>query len=128
MSLNKWQVLWRSVDEARLIVRVMIFIKLALLSAYIYIVQDGLFNIVDQAMDKNMALGEVVAVLGAVTVFATFTVPILAGMYKQLWVDYRNSGVNWDVVAERQRLAEVGLTRPTPVAQPMQENHTETKP
>lgn len=111
-----------------MVTRVMIFVKLALLAAYVYIVQQGLFKIVDQAMDKNMALGEVVAVLGAVTVFATFTVPILAALYKDVWVDYRNSGVNWDVVAERQKLAEIGQVRPTPIAQPMQENHTEPKP
>ena len=103
-----------------MIVRVMIFVKLALLAAYIYIVQKGLFKIVHIAMDKNMALGEVVAVLGAVTVFATFTVPILAGMYKELWVDYRNSGVNWDVIAERQKLAESGEVRNIPPSEPMQ--------
>ena len=99
-DMNNWQIFWRSIDEARLIVRLMVFIKLTLVAGYIFMVTVGLFDMVEAAMTKNMDFSQLAAVLGTITAFAGVTIPILANMYRDVWKDYRQSGTDWKQVGD----------------------------
>lgn len=91
--MNKWQIFWRSVDEARLFVRFFIFAKLILLGTYVWFVSSKLFSVIDLAMVQNSeaAWGNLTAILGAITAFCAVTVPMLSKLYMAAWHDYRNS-------------------------------------
>ena len=101
--MNSWQIFWRSMDEARMSVRIMLMIKLVALIAYVWFCTSNLFRIVDSAMDAN---GEALwtnltAILGAITTFCGITIPVLSKMYLEAWKDYRNSGTDWQNVEAR---------------------------
>ena len=93
--MNWWQIVWRSIDEARIMVRFMVLAKLALFAGYTYMVTQDLFDMIEYAMEKNLDLGQMVSVITAITAFAGVTIPILANMVKDVWKDYRGSGIDW---------------------------------
>jgi hypothetical protein len=85
--------MWRSHDEARLTVRLMLSIKLAALIMYVWFCTSNLFRVVDAAMLQNneAAWTNLTAILGAITTFCGITIPVLSKMYLQAWQDYRQS-------------------------------------
>ncbi len=91
--MNKWQIFWRSMDEARLFVRVFIAAKLILLGTYVWFVSSKLFSVVDAAMAQNSEAvwTNLTAILAAITAFCAVTVPMLSKLYMAAWTDYRNS-------------------------------------
>jgi len=92
-EMNWWQIMWRSHDEARLTVRLMLTIKLIALILYVWFCTSNLFRIVDSAMDNNgdAAWTNLTAILGAITAFCGITIPVLSKMYLKAWEDYRQS-------------------------------------
>ncbi len=90
---NGWQTFWRSVDEARLTVRIFMISKLGFLATYVWFVTNELFAVIDKAMASNgdAAWQNLTAILGAVTAFAGVTIPMLSKMYLEAWHDYRGS-------------------------------------
>lgn len=105
MSLNRWQVLWRSIDEARLIVRVMLLAKFSALVAYVFYGTTSYHGFIDEALAQAATggtnWGELVPVLAAITAFYSITIPVLSKMYLDAWKDYRQSGVDWQNVEAR---------------------------
>lgn len=105
MNLNRWQVAWRSVDEARLVVRLMLLAKFAALVAYVFYGTTSYHGFIDAALAQSAAAGsswgDLVPVLGAITAFYSITIPVLSKMYLDAWKDYRQSGVDWQNVEAR---------------------------
>ena len=91
--MNKWQLFWRSMDEARITVRLFLAVKLVAVIAYVWYCTSNLFRVIDMAMADNgdAAWTNLAAILGAITTFCGVTIPVLAKMYKDSWLDYRNS-------------------------------------
>ncbi len=91
--MNKWQIFWRSIDEARLFVRVAIYAKLIMLGSYVWFVSSKLFDVIDVAMAQNSEAvwTNLTAILTAITAFCAVTVPMLSKLYISAWTDYRNS-------------------------------------
>lgn len=120
--LNPWQIFWRSIDEARLVVRIMLAAIFAAVVFYVWFVTRGLFGIIhDALMQENAnAWTNLAVILTAVTSFSGVTIPVLVGMFKAVWEDYRSSGVNWDSVSEHQKkVAEAAASFAAPApAQP----------
>lgn len=98
--MNWWQVFWRSMDEARLTVRILLTVKLAALILYVWFCTSNLFRVIDVAMAANSdaAWTNLVAILGAITTFCGVTIPVLSKMYLQAWTDFRQSGTDWTTV------------------------------
>lgn len=96
--MNRWQFFWRSLDEARLIVRILLMVKLAALIAYVWFCTSNLYRVIDTAMTENgdAAWTNLAAILGAITTFCGVTIPVLSKMYLEAWKDYRGSGIDWD--------------------------------
>jgi hypothetical protein len=92
--------MWRSVDEARMVVRIMVFAKFAALMGFVYMVTRGLFALASEAMQRDLDLAQAAVLIGAVTAFATTTIPILVSIYRDVWKDYRQSGTDWDRVGK----------------------------
>ena len=105
MILNRWQVVWRSIDEARLIVRLMLVAKFAALVAYVFYGTTSYHGFIDEALAQSEAggtnWGELVPVLAAITAFYSITIPVLSKMYLDAWKDYRQSGTDWQNVEAR---------------------------
>ena len=91
--MNWWQIMWRSHDEARLTVRLMLTVKLIALILYVWFCTSNLFRVVDSAMAQNSdaAWTNLTAILGAITTFCGITIPVLSKMYLEAWQDYRQS-------------------------------------
>lgn len=109
MTMTKWQRFWRGVDEARLMVRVMVVLKFAALVGYVFYGTQHYHAIVAGALvqtaAKQATFGELTPVLAAVTAFYSLTIPMLSKMYLDAWKDYRQSGTDWTHVEAK---AEVG--------------------
>lgn len=102
--MSRWRGFWRALDEARFSVRVMVLAKFVGLVGYIYLVTDKFFDVIETA---NAANGDaqwtnLAAVLGAVTAFASITIPVLSSMYLKAWADYRGSGTDWHAIENGQ--------------------------
>lgn len=95
--MNKWQTFWRSMDEARLIVRVILILGLYALFQYIWFVTDSFFGIVStaQASGSDASWAQLVPVLTAVTAFVVGNLKIIVDLVTKAWLDYRQSGTDW---------------------------------
>lgn len=103
MALTRWQWAWSNIDSARIVVRLMLFLKFGALVSYVFLVTNAFFRIVTQAMGKdNPDWAQLVPVLGAVTAFAGVTIPVLVALYRDVWKDYRESGTDWKALSQSQ--------------------------
>lgn len=109
MALNRWQLVWKSLDEARIVVRVMVLLIFAAVIAYIGYVTHFVFEIVRAALEQgpNGGWSNLAVVLGAITSFAGVTIPVLASMFKSIWTDYRRSGTDWYALEHGERPTSV---------------------
>lgn len=107
-TLSPWRRFWRGLDEARLIVRVMLIAKFSALVAYVFVATRSFHGVIMDAMAGGDDWTELAAILAACTTFYGVTIPVLANMYLKAWTDYRQSGTDWqqievDAVALRER-------------------------
>ena len=104
--LNRWQVFWKSLDEARFVVRTMLLLIFVGVVSYVWFVTHRLFGIISMAMEAETQAGgqgvwtNLAVILAAVTAFAGVTIPVLVGMFKQVWDDYRSSGTDWSKLCD----------------------------
>lgn len=108
MALNKWQIFWKSLDEARFVVRSTLILIFIAVVAYVWFVTQHLFGIIAMAMEAETTGADGVwtnlaVILTAVTAFAGVTIPVLVGMFKQVWQDYRESGTDWSQLCEESK-------------------------
>lgn len=96
--MNRWQTFWKSMDEARIIVRVILIAGMWALLAYIWFVTGKFFGIVDtaQLQGDNVDWAQLVPVLTATTAFVGVTLKIIVDLVTKVWLDYRQSGTDWD--------------------------------
>ena len=106
--MSLWRRMWRAIDEARLIVRIMLAVKLTALVCYVWFCTSNLFRVIDAAMAANgeAAWTNLAAILGAITTFCGITIPVLSNMYLKAWKDYRESGTNWQNIEARATVEE----------------------
>jgi hypothetical protein len=102
--VNRWQTFWRSLDEARFIVRAMLIAKFVALVVYVFSATRSFHGVIVDALAQGQAAdwAQLVPVLTAVTAFYGVTIPVLSNMYLKAWHDYRQSGTDWDAVAAGQ--------------------------
>jgi hypothetical protein len=107
--LNRWQLIWRSIDEARLMPRLMVTTSFFALVGYVFYGTQHYHAVVNGALVQSAAgqatFGELTPVLGAVTAFYAITIPVLSRLFLDMWKDYRQSGTDWTHVEVK---AEVG--------------------
>lgn len=98
MTLNRWQKFWKGVDEARLVVRILLVIGFFSLFQYIWFVTAGFFSIVAfaQSAGDDAGWAQLVPVLTAVTAFVVGNLKIIVDFVTKVWLDYRNSGTDWE--------------------------------
>ena len=96
--MNRWQKFWKGFDEARMFVRLGVVATAGGFFFYVWRVTENFFESIRMAYEQNgsAAWGNLVSVLGAETAFVSVTIPILAKMVKDIWLDYRNSGIKWE--------------------------------
>jgi len=100
--VNRWQFFWRSLDEARLVVRVMLLAKFVALVAYVFAATRAFHGVITEAMGQGAEFdwAQMVPILTAVTAFYGVTIPVLSNMYLKAWQDYRQSGTDWAAVED----------------------------
>lgn len=96
--MNRWQILWRSIDEARIVVRAILIFGLWGLFQYIWFVTDRFFAIVSTAQSQgdDASWAQLVPVLTAVTAFVVGNLKIIVDLVTKAWLDYRKSGTDWN--------------------------------
>ncbi len=95
--MNRWQTIWKSIDEARLIVRIILVAGLYGLFRYIWFVTDQFFGIVatSQGQGSTANWAQLVPILTAVTAFVVGNLKIIVDLVTKIWLDYRQSGTDW---------------------------------
>lgn len=90
--MNKWQIFWRSIDEARLIVRVILFVGFYFVFKYLWFVSAKFFGIIDIAQQNDdPQWSAMVPILTAVTAFAAANVKVIVDLVTKVYLDYRKS-------------------------------------
>lgn len=104
-GLNRWQFVWRSIDEARLIPRLMVIAAFVALVSYVFLGTLHYHAVVNGALVQSAAQqatwSELTPVLAAITAFYSVTFPILSRLFLDMWKDYRAGGVDWQNVEAR---------------------------
>jgi len=107
--LNRWQLIWRSIDEARLMPRLMVTTSFFALVGYVFYGTQHYHAVVNGALVQTAAgrgsFAEITPVLAAVTAFYAITIPVLSKLFLDMWKDYRQSGTDWTHVEAK---AEMG--------------------
>lgn len=85
-------------DRARLLVRVVLVVGLYGMFRYIWFVTEGFFGIIgeSQSQGKDAQWAQLVPILTAVTAFVVGNLKIIVDLVTKVWLDYRQSGVDWD--------------------------------
>ena len=96
--MNRWQKFWMNVDDARLVVRILLVVGFYGLFRYIWFVTDKFFDIVAtaQASGSDASWAQLVPVLAAVTAFVVGNLKIIVDFVTKVWLDFRQSGTKWE--------------------------------
>jgi len=97
--MNGWDRFWRSVDRARLVIRIMLFVIFYALLRYVWFVTDRFLGIVETAqMEDNPEWSAMVPILTAVTAFAAANVKVIVDLVSTMWTSWAKGGTNWDEI------------------------------
>lgn len=98
--MNNWDKFWRGMDRARLLVRAILVVGLFGLFQYIWFVTDQFFEIIStsQAQGASVQWAQLVPLLSAVTAFVVGNLKIIVDLVTKAWLDYRQSGTDWEEI------------------------------
>lgn len=121
LALNRWQQIWRAVDEARLMPRFMVLAAFAALVGYVFLGTSHFHAVINGALVQSAAQqatwSELTPVLAAVTSFYGITFPILSRLFLDMWKDYRQSGTDWTHVEAKAAVGAENLVERAPGAE-----------
>jgi hypothetical protein len=114
--VNRWQFFWRSVDEARLMPRLMVITSFFALVGYVFLGTQHFHTVINGALVQSAAQqatwSELTPVLGAVTAFYGLTFPVLSKLFLDMWKDYRQSGTDWTHVEAKAAVGAENMPSP----------------
>lgn len=94
--MNRWDKTWRSIDRARLVIRIMLFVVFFALFEYVWFVTDRFFGVVETAqLEDNPQWAAMVPILGAITAFAGANVKFIVDLAMKMWTSWSSGGTDW---------------------------------
>lgn len=101
--MNRWDTFWRSIDRARLVIRVMLFVVFFALFQYISFVTQKFFGIIETAQQNDSPeWAGMVPILTAVTAFAAANVKVIVDLVQTMWKSWSQGGTDWDNIESDQ--------------------------